>query len=143
MKEPDPMQKKFTARADLTVLAVCIIFSIIFMSSVSAKGQDFGVLTGDWVRSDGDYSLRVQNVDQEGSVNVTYFNPNPIHVAEANVSLWKGMVKLFVKLQDKGYPGSTYTLYYFEEKDSLAGFYFQATMGQTYEVVFTRKKPAN
>jgi len=137
------MQKKFTAHADLTVLAVCIIFSIIFMSSVSAKGQDFGVLTGDWVRSDGNYSLRVQNVDQEGSVNVTYFNPNPIHVAEANVSLWKGMVKLFVKLQDKGYPGSTYTLYYFEEKDALAGFYFQATMGQTYEVVFMRKQPAN
>ena len=53
------------------------------------------------------------------------------------------MVKLFVKLQDKGYPGSTYTLYYFEEKDALAGFYFQATMGQTYEVVFTRKKPTN
>jgi len=137
------MQKKFTAHADLTVLAVCIIFSIIFMSSVSAKGQDFGVLTGDWVRSDGNYSLRVQNVDQEGSVNVTYFNPNPIHVAEANVSLWKDMVKLFVKLQDKGYPGSTYTLYYFEEKDALAGFYFQATMGQTYEVVFMRKQPAN
>ena len=137
------MQKKFTAHADLTVLAVCIIFSIIFMSSVSAKGQDFGVLTGDWVRSDGNYFLSVQNVDQDGSVNVTYFNPNPIHVAEANVSLWKSMVKLFVKLQDKGYPGSTYTLYYFEEKDALAGFYFQATMEQTYEVVFTRKKPAN
>ena len=137
------MQKKITARADLTALAICITFSIIFMSSVSAKGQDFGVLAGDWVRSDGNYLLRVQNVDQEGSVNVTYFNPNPIHVAEANVSLWKGMVKLFVKLQDKGYPGSTYTLYYFEEKDALAGFYFQATMGQTYEVVFTRKKPTN
>ena len=87
------------------------------------------MLTGDWVRSDGNYSLRVQNVDQDGSVNVAYFNPNPIHVAEANVSMWKGMMKLFVKLQDKGYPGSTYTLYYFEEKDALAGFYFQATYG--------------
>jgi hypothetical protein len=28
----------------------------------------------------------------------------------ANVSLWKGLVKLFIKLQDKGYPGSMYTL---------------------------------
>ncbi len=137
------MQKKITGHIVLTSLAVCIVFSIIFMSSVSAKGQDFDVLTGNWVRSDGNYLLRVQNVDQDGSINVTYFNPNPIHVAEANVSLWKGMVKLFVKLQDKGYPGSTYTLYYFKENDALAGFYFQATMGQTYEVVFTRKKPAN
>lgn len=137
------MQKKITGHIVLTSLAVCIVFSIIFMSSVSAKGQDFSVLTGDWVRSDGNYLLRVQNVDQDGSINVTYFNPNPIHVAEANVSMWKDMKKLFVKLQDKGYPGSTYTLYYFEEKDALAGFYYQATMGQTYEVIFTRKKATN
>lgn len=143
MKEPNPMQKKITGHIVLTSLAVCIVFSIIFMSSVSAKGQDFSVLTGDWVRSDGNYLLRVQNVDQDGSINVTYFNPNPIHVAEANVSMWKDMKKLFVKLQDKGYPGSTYTLYYFEEKDALAGFYYQATMGQTYEVIFTRKKATN
>jgi len=52
----------------------------------------------------------------------------------------EGLVKLFIKLQDKGYPGSTYTLYYYPEKDAMAGFYYQAAVGQTYEVVFWRKK---
>jgi hypothetical protein len=57
----------------------------------------------------------------------------------ANVSLVKGLVKLFIKFQDKGYPGSMFTLYYYREKDALAGFYYQAAIGQTYEVVFIRK----
>jgi hypothetical protein len=47
---------------------------------------------------------------------------------------------LFIKLQDEGYPGSIYTLYYYAEKDALAGFYYQAAMQQTFEVVFIRKK---
>jgi len=54
--------------------------------------------------------------------------------------LKKGFVKLFIKLQDKGDPGSTYTLYYYPEKDALAGFYYQAAIGQTFEVIFLRKK---
>jgi len=49
-------------------------------------------------------------------------------------------LKLFIKLQDKGYPASTYTLYYYAEKDALAGFYYQAAIGQTFKVVFFRKK---
>jgi len=47
----------------------------------------------------------------QGSVDAGYFNPGKINIAEANASLWKGLVKLFIKLQDKGYPGSTYTPY--------------------------------
>jgi hypothetical protein len=37
------------------------------------------------------------------------------------------------------YPGSTYELYYYAEKDALAGFYYQAAMRQIFEVVFFRK----
>ena len=107
---------------------------------ITAHAQDYSVLNGEWVRPDGGYLLRVGNARADGSVDAAYFNPNPIQVAEAGVSMWKGLKKLFVKLQDKGYPGSTYTLYYFEEKDALAGFYFQANMGQTFEVMFMRKK---
>jgi hypothetical protein len=70
---------------------------------------------------------------------VGYFNPAKINVAAASVSYWKGLVKLFINLQDKGYPGSTYTLYYYAEKDVMVGFYYQVVMKQTYEVVFTRK----
>ena len=101
------------------------------------------MLNGEWVRPDGGYIIQVSNARADGSVDAAYFNPGPIHVAEANVSMWQGLKKLFVKLQDKGYPGSTYTLYYFEDKDALAGFYFQANMGQTFEVVFLRKQKMN
>jgi hypothetical protein len=83
----------------------------------------------------------VSNAGAHESVDAAYFNPNPIHVAEADVSMWKGLKKLFIKLKGKGYPGSTYTLYYFEEKDALAGFYFQAQTGQTFEVIFVRRQP--
>ncbi|MBW2612608.1 MAG: hypothetical protein JRD49_04560 [Deltaproteobacteria bacterium] len=132
------MQKPTVTHFGLTFFVIGTILFIFSMSAVSAQGQDFKVLNGDWVRSDGGYSIQVRNVSQDGSVSVAYFNPNRIHVAEANVSLWKGMVKLFIKLQDKGYPGSSYTLYYFETKNALVGFYHQAEMGQTFEVVFIR-----
>ena len=49
-------------------------------------------------------------------------------------------MKLFIKLQDKGCSGATYTLYYYPGKDALAGFYYQAAIGQTFEVIFLRKK---
>ena len=96
-------------------------------------------LVGQWVRTDGGYVIHVREIKPDGSVDAGYFNPGEINIAEANVSEWKGLAKLFIKLQDKGYPGSTYTLYYYAEKDALAGFYYQAAIKQTFEVVFERK----
>jgi hypothetical protein len=97
-------------------------------------------LIGRWVRPDGDYVIHVREVKPDGSVDAGYFNPKEINVSEANVSVWKGFNKLFIKLDDKGYPGSTYTLYYYAEKDQLAGFYYQASVKETFEVLFIRKK---
>jgi len=119
------------------LLIFCHVFAL---QVICTQAQDDSVLNGDWIRPDGGYLLRVSHAGEDGSVEAAYFNPNPIHVSEANVEMWKGLKKLFVKLQGKGYPGSTYTLYYFEEKDALAGFYFQAHTGQTFEVVFVRRQ---
>ena len=124
----------------ITILAWAVFFQDA-KTAVSAEKPDFKVIIGEWVRPDGGYIVRVRDVNPDGSVDAGYFNPGKINIAEANVSLWKGLVKLFIKLQDKGYPGSTYTLYYYPEKDALAGFYYQAAVGQTYEVFFFRKKP--
>ena len=109
-------------------------------TDASEYKPELNVIFGEWVRPDGGYEIRVKKVRFDGSVDVGYFNPREINIAEANVSKWKGLIKLFIKLQDKGYPGSTYTLYYYAEKDALAGFYYQAVMGQTFEVIFLRKK---
>ncbi len=105
-----------------------------------AVKPDYSIIAGTWQRTDGNYLIKVSDVHKDGRATVEYFNPRPIHVAEAAISTEeKGFIKLFVKLQDKNYEGSTYTLYYYTEKDALAGFYYQATMDKTYKVIFSRK----
>ena len=69
-----------------------------------------------------------------------YFNPRPINIAVAVASAVDGEVSVFIKLEDKGYPGSIYKLAYDMEKDVLVGTYFQATLGQSFDVAFFRKK---
>lgn len=102
---------------------------------------DYGIIAGDWQRTDGSYVVKIRDVKTDGQAIVSYFNPKPIHVATAAVSIEKSLIKLFVKFQDKGYEGSTYTLYYYAQKDALVGFYYQAVMDRTYEVIFLRKTP--
>jgi hypothetical protein len=129
--------KKITA---LAVSAICLILMQMAANAASAQPFDFNIIAGEWGRIDGNYTLRVRNVMSDGAADVSYFNPGKIHVAESRVSTQEGWIKLFVKLQDKGYPGSTYTLYYYAEKDVLAGIYYQAVTGNNYDVIFVRKK---
>jgi hypothetical protein len=129
-----------TIKILLFAFLLACTFHILAANKVRAAEQlDFRVLVGEWVRPDGGYIIRVREIKSDGTVDASYFNPGKINIAEANVSEWKGLGKLFIKLQDEGYPGSTYTLYYYPEKDALAGFYYQAAMQQTFEVVFVRK----
>jgi hypothetical protein len=107
----------------------------------AAQPLNFKVIAGQWARIDVSYTLQVEDVTSEGAVNVRYYNPGEIHVAQSQAGIQKGRIKLFVKLQDKGYPGCTYTLFYYPEQDVLAGAYYQAAVGQTYEVIFVRKEP--
>ena len=124
-------------------LCALFLFLLILFSNTIAQSQtktvEYNKLLGSWVRTDGGYTLSVKNVKPDGTVDAGYFNPAKINIAEANVSMQEERVKLFVKLQDKGYPGSTYTLYYSAEKDAFVGFYYQAKIKQTFEVVFIRK----
>jgi len=100
---------------------------------------DYGILAGKWQRTDGNYLIKVSDVQAEGQAMVEYFNPRSIHVAKAAISTEKELIKLFIKFQDKGYEGSSYRLYYFAKKDALLGYYYQAPMDKTFEVVFLRK----
>jgi hypothetical protein len=134
------MQIKSIKKIFLALILAGTFHYLTTETLISAEKPDFKVIIGEWVRPDGGYIVRVRNVNPDDSVDAGYFNPGKINIAEANVSLWKGLLRLFLKLQDKGYPGSTYTLYYYPEKDALTGFYYQAAIGQTYEVVFLRKK---
>jgi hypothetical protein len=121
-------------------MAACVALMQMAGSAVSAAPFNFNVLDGEWARVDGDYTLRIQDAGSGQTADVQYFNPGSIHVAENRLDTKDGRIRLFVKLQDKGYPGSTYTLYYYFEKDVLVGAYYQAATGRTYDVVFVRKK---
>ena len=119
------------------------LVAVIFIATLSsgrgfAEGK-FAIMAGECQRSDGNYLIRVSDVEANGRAKVQYFNPRPIHVAKAAISPHKGFIELSIKFQDKGYEGSTYLLYYYAEKDSLVGYYYQAKMNRTYKVTFIRK----
>jgi hypothetical protein len=111
-------------------------------SAVSAPARevqgDLKTLLGRWLRPDGGYVIEIQMIKANNRLDAAYFNPGPIHVSRAEASTEGDEIKVFIELQDKGYPGSTYTLTYDRERDLLAGTYFQAALQQTFEVLFVR-----
>jgi len=114
---------------------------------LSAAGQsksgptvEFHQLIGRWQRPDGGYVIEIRNINSGGSMEAAYFNPRPINVSRAEVFRNRGRLEVFLELRDTGYPGSTYTLTYNPQQDMMTGIYFQATMGQSFEVMFVRAK---
>jgi hypothetical protein len=109
---------------------------------VAALADDsrVGRLNGRWLRLDGGYVLEIRGAGAGGALDVTYLNPRPIHVARAEASREGPALKVFVELRAPGYPGSTYTLTYDEPRDRLEGVYFQAALGQSFDVAFVRMK---
>ena len=101
---------------------------------------DKNVLVGNWVRTDAPYQIKISAVEEDGNLKAGYFNPNPINVGKAMWDNKDGLLKIYVELRDENYPGSNYKLNYSAEKDALAGEYFQAVEGSTYNVAFTRVK---
>jgi len=110
------------------------------MVSLDKKHYDFRKLIGRWLRPDGGYVIDIRKIDADGQVDASYYNPQPINVSRAEVIGMDSGIKLFIELQDVGYPGSTYTLIYNPHKDMMFGLYYQAAMGQNFDVMFVRKK---
>jgi hypothetical protein len=105
-----------------------------------AADSDFGRLKGRWLRPDGGYVLEIRDVDAGGTIEAAYLNPRPINVARAEATRDGSALKVLVELRAPGYPGSTYTLTYDQQRDQLVGVYFQAAVGQSFDVVFVRLK---
>ena len=102
---------------------------------------DKNKVIGTWVRTDAPYNLKITDLSSDGNMKVEYFNPKSIHVAKAT---WttdvNGAINIYVEFKDENYPGSNYTLFYMPDNDLLAGKYFQAVEGVTYDVGFMRAK---
>jgi hypothetical protein len=103
-------------------------------------GPDPAKLAGRWLRPDGGYILQLSEPGPKGVLKAAYFNPRPINVSHAAWKHQEGHLSIFVELRDRNYPGSTYTLVYVPDRDRLAGYYYQAALGQTFDVVFVRER---
>jgi len=99
----------------------------------------FERIKGKWMRSDGGYILEFKQLLQNNTLDVSYYNPSPIHVGKAHMYEERGFTKVFVELQDVNYPGSRYTLILDAEKPLLVGNYYQATQQVDYEVAFEKQ----
>jgi len=104
------------------------------------KSFDRSVLIGDWIRTDAEYRVAISELRDDGTLKAGYFNPDPINVGKSGWIFTEGIMKIYIELRDKNYPGSNYNLVYYPDKDLLAGKYFQAVEGVTYDVGFLRKK---
>ena len=105
-----------------------------------AGKPDPNKLVGEWIRSDGDYRLKILSATADGKLDAGYFNPDPIHVERAEWLIKDKNIIINVVLRDINYPGSTYTLQYFPREDRLAGNYYQAVERANYGVEFVRQK---
>jgi hypothetical protein len=130
----------------LLIPTFCLLFAWqVRAEDGKANGQkqahaDYARLAGTWLRLDGGYVLEFKDIGSKGRLKARYFNPKQINVAKAEWRQRNGSLQVFVELRDVNYPGSTYTLVYSPEKDSLEGNYFQALQGQTYAIGFIRIK---
>lgn len=135
MKSVDPKRKRVRMFLIFIVVFIPIIYFTCFMNtSVVAKE-----LEGSWLRSDGTYTIKITEVEADGKLTAEYFNPGPIHVAESRWELKDKKIQIFVKMQDKNYPGSYYKLTYIKKSKELVGTYYQAMERQTFDVVFAKK----
>ncbi len=100
----------------------------------------YATLVGQWERVDGNYTIEVRSVADDGAVEAGYYNPNPVHIALAEAKFADEILTLFIELRDRGYPGCTYQLRYGADDDRLWGTYYQAAQGERYSVVFQRQR---
>jgi hypothetical protein len=104
------------------------------------KMSDKNSLVGNWVRTDAPYRIQISELLDDGKMKAGYFNPKLINVSKAGWVNTGGVIKIYVELRDQNYPGSNYNLTYLPERDLLAGIYYQAVEGTTFEVEFVRAK---
>ncbi|HEY6504620.1 MAG TPA: hypothetical protein VIZ28_11645 [Chitinophagaceae bacterium] len=108
------------------------------VSQQQKPAPDKKLLIGDWTRTDAAYRLQITELLDGRIMKAGYFNPRSINVAKATWDSIGGALKIYVELRDENYPGSNYNLTYIPEQDLLAGKYFQAVEGVTYDVEFRR-----
>jgi hypothetical protein len=121
------------------IFVVAAVAGVLYQRGSRQAQASYSKLIGNWIRPDGGYVISIHDINSNGQVQVAYFNPNPIKVSQAKIALKGNKVKLFLELQDVGYPGCTYNLSYDPKTDRLSGVYYQAAVQEKYDIVFLRR----
>lgn len=120
-------------------ISLSIIFLIGLLIGCSSGGNKIAEeLTGKWKRSDGPYTIEINEILPQGEMFASYYNPSRIKVGKASWREQDGNILVYVELRDENYPGSIYRLTYNKKNNTLNGTYFQAVTKETFEVGFTR-----
>ena len=138
--------RSVTSSKGLVALAGAIgLFSGVALAQSPPDAQPgsavpaFDALIGRWARTEGPYIISI-NAVVNGKLDASYANPKPLPFQTAEVTRDGNTLNLFFKLSAGGYGGSTYTLKYDAETDSLRGVYDQVVVMQKFDVVFKRMK---
>lgn len=131
------------ARSQTFWIAVGLVVLMVVGHPAGSKGAgqkstDLERLIGRWLRPDGGYVIEIMNFDNDGRLQVAYFNPRPVNVSQAKIIQQNPEFKIFIELHDVGYPKAAYALTYDMDRDRLVGQYYQPAVGQTFQVEFVR-----
>ena len=74
------------ARIAIMAVSFAVVVSTAWWLYHSTGGPDLQSLVGRWARTDGNYQIAVRSIAEDGAADAAYFNPRPIHVAEALAS---------------------------------------------------------
>ena len=124
----------------VAAIAALIVSCTQQPSQPQQKAADKSLLVGNWVRTDAPYRIQISELLDDGKMKAAYLNPKSINVSKAGWVNTGGVIKIYVEMRDQNYPGSNYNLAYVPERDLLAGVYYQAVEGATFEVEFVRAK---
>ena len=100
-------------------------------------------LLGQWMRTDSEYVIAIEEASADGKLAARYLNPQPIHVSKAQWLKSGPRLQLMVEMQDRGYPGSNYELDYDAAHDTLFGTYHHLGINQDFQVSLYRMKPGD
>jgi hypothetical protein len=127
-------------------LAAAVIAALFLLWLIDpGRDSELKRLVGRWQRTGDEPGkeklLDVRAINADGTVDVRYFNPEPVHEVNARVTMEGGFPRLDVTLPDASYQGSTYTLTYNPAGDELTGVFYQAVEQQYFDVAFKRMAP--
>ncbi len=141
------MSKNKTIYISGAVIVILVVMLVILLTNKSEvntplnkEAPNKNLLVGSWLRTDASYVIKINSLNENGTINAQYYNPKSINVGSA---IWEknyGNFRMIIELRDVNYLGSKYTLNYLPDKDILAGEYYQAVQGLTFYVEFNRNK---